>query len=239
MAKCKGSKGQPQFDECVKRKSRNAAIAVTIVMVIVLLFVGCGCMWTKWDRIKSVWKHTFPNKIPLPLVAPIAPPMLLPEKKCPTHTCPTCPPAPKCPPLVKCPDCPTCPTCEVCPVCDKCPDCPLTRPCKKCKKKKECSKCKYTNIVAEAHKCPKCENPHPKNVCQNCHACDKCKVDDKCGHCQQWERQVSLSEKSLTCSLCGMRPCKCPTATGVPVVKEPGCARNGVFSDTLSNMIYI
>ncbi len=80
-------------------------------------------------------------------------------------------------------------------------------------------------------RCRKCGYKMSGNPCDNCGACPQCRAEDKCGVCQKFERQISLSERSRPCAACGKKPCQCPTATGKKVEKEPGVARNGVFAE--------
>ena len=84
-----------------------------------------------------------------------------------------------------------------------------------------------------APRCVKCNIKMPTKICPKCASCDQCRAEDKCGVCQRFQRQISLDERSAPCSACGMKPCQCPTATGAPVLTEPGVARNGVFSDPM------
>lgn len=226
MGKC-----DPNDKKCLERKSKNIAFLIAIVVIVILFGTGCGCLYSSWKKVTGTF-----GKITIPLLPKIGGGSI---PKCPKHECPTCPPAPTSPPLVKCDNCPACPTCEKCTVCTKCPKCPDTKPCAKCKKADACSDCKLVVHMALATQCPKCNTPDPKNVCNKCGACSACKVDDKCGVCQRFERQVCLHEQTRPCTLCGQKPCKCPNASGTPVIKEPCVARNGVFSDLLSNMIYI
>lgn len=83
-----------------------------------------------------------------------------------------------------------------------------------------CTKCKYTLVG---------------KTCPRCGACPNCRAEDKCGECQMFPRQVSLEEKKLPCSVCGRKNCVCVSSTGRIVEKEPGVARNGVFSDIVSS----
>lgn len=229
MEKC-----DPSDKKCLTRatrRSRVIALLIAIVVTIILIGTGCECLYSRWNSITRSFKRS--GEIKRPSFSSVSP------LKCPEHTCPACPPAPACPPLAKCPDCPTCKVCDKCPVCTKCPECPATKMCTKCKNDKHCQNCNAVDDYVAKSKCPHCNNVNPKNICSRCGACDTCKVDDKCGFCQRFERQLSLNERGLPCSLCGQKPCMCPTATGMPVIKEPGCARNGVYSDVLYNMIYI
>jgi len=61
---------------------------------------------------------------------------------------------------------------------------------------------------------------------------------DKYGPYQMLSKQISPIENSMPCIICIQRPCKCPNSNGQPVIKEPGAARDQVFSDPLSSMIY-
>ncbi len=83
-------------------------------------------------------------------------------------------------------------------------------------------------------RCTKCEYTLTGKMCPNCGSCPNCRSDDKCGECQQFPRQISLSERSRPCPACGHKPCTCPSATGKKVEHEPGVARNGVFSDIVT-----
>lgn len=67
-------------------------------------------------------------------------------------------------------------------------------------------------------------------ICDRCGSCPQCPASSKCGYCQKFERQISLSERSRPCVACGQLPCVCPTATGKPVEKEPGIVR-GVYAE--------
>lgn len=77
--------------------------------------------------------------------------------------------------------------------------------------------------------CQKCGSPNVR-VCSRCGGCPNCRAEDKCGDCQGFQRQVSLDERSRACVTCGHKRCKCPSATGRPIEKEPGLVR-GVFSE--------
>ncbi len=86
-------------------------------------------------------------------------------------------------------------------------------------------------VVQMAPSCPKCGAKMPHNVCPKCGSCSECRAEDKCGVCQRFQRQTSLAERAAACQICDMKPCKCPNASGHPVMREPGVARDGVFSD--------
>lgn len=77
--------------------------------------------------------------------------------------------------------------------------------------------------------CQKCRSPNVR-LCIRCGGCPNCRAEDKCGDCQGFQRQVSLDERSRPCAACGYKQCRCPSATGRPVAKEPGLVR-GVFSE--------
>jgi hypothetical protein len=79
--------------------------------------------------------------------------------------------------------------------------------------------------------CPKCGCDGPRNICPVCLSCAQCRAEDKCGQCQRFGRQVDLLSRSCSCSLCGKKPCVCPGAGGQMIVREPGVARNGIYSD--------
>jgi hypothetical protein len=78
--------------------------------------------------------------------------------------------------------------------------------------------------------CVNCGTKMPK-ICPHCGSCDQCRAEDKCGVCQQFQRQISLDERRPACSICHKKPCVCPTASGSPILREPGVSRSGVFSD--------
>jgi len=90
-----------------------------------------------------------------------------------------------------------------------------------------------------SERCKKCGVDNPHNMCDDCDSCDTCKIEDKCGSCQKFELQTSLSENQKPCVLCNKKPCKCCTKTGKSIIKEPGVSRNGIYSSGLSNMVYI
>jgi hypothetical protein len=81
-------------------------------------------------------------------------------------------------------------------------------------------------------KCRKCGYKMTGEPCKHCGSCSQCRAEDRCGECQQgFERQISLSERSRPCIICHSKPCKCPTATGKPVEKEPSVSRSGVYAE--------
>ena len=119
----------------------------------------------------------------------------------------------KCPPPVKCPPMP-----KPCPPQVKCP---AQKPCPKhdaCAPQKACPKCVH-------EPCPEC--PAPPIVP---HASDMNAPTDN---------QVSLAERSAMRVTCDISRVDYPGQTGNPVIREPGVSRDGVYSDCLSNMIFM
>lgn len=81
-------------------------------------------------------------------------------------------------------------------------------------------------------KCMKCGYKMTGKPCEHCGSCAQCRAENKCGECQQgFERQISLSERSKPCIICHSKPCKCVSATGKKVEKEPGPSRTGVYAE--------
>ena len=85
----------------------------------------------------------------------------------------------------------------------------------------------YLEVLA---KCGKCGYKISGEPCERCGSCPQCKSSDKCGYCQKFERQISLSERSKPCIICHSKPCKCVSATGKKVEEEPGIVR-GVYAE--------
>ena len=73
--------------------------------------------------------------------------------------------------------------------------------------------------------------------CSNCGGCGNCRPEDKCACCERWPRQYG--ERGTVCPGCYSTPCACPTATGLPVIREPGVSRNGIFTDPLININFV
>jgi hypothetical protein len=218
----------PKLSDIWNDKTKPILVAIMIVIVILLLYkIQCGCLDMWFAKSKYIFNWFIPATW-----------SRMSANKCDTHKCPSCTPTTSIP-MMRCKKCSSCKTCGKCPKCVRCGDCSSMRPCSKCKSDIECKHCQQGHIKKIVTSCSKCNNGAPKRRCNNCGSCEECDIERKCGHCQSFESQQSPYEKQRPCILCGAKPCKCLTKTGRRVIKEPGVARDGIYSSCMSNMIYM
>lgn len=207
---------KPCAEGDVKCKTMRARVYSTIIVLIILIILfgtGCGCAY-KWMGKDGYIRWLNPWRLKMFY------------KKCMAHKCPSCGVA-DAPPPTKCPEC------------KQLSDSPNIKPCPKCEQNVNCEHCELIAKMEKHNMCGRCGIHMPKNKCSKCGACDSCNIDFKCGHCQGSDTQTSLHERQNVCPLCEHKPCNCKSTTGMPVLKEPTVARNGVYSSCLTNMVYL